>query len=418
MSETKVYLFHKLSSIFPLMEGEDFDALVEDMRIHGQQNEGKLFEGEILDGRNRYRACAILKIPFECKDLPEGMDPLDYIISENLHRRHLTIAQLAAIGLLLLKMEEEKAKKRISKLAKLQPKDEDGKFVEKPIGKNLYQLDEEEFGEPGRSAVKVAKKVRISHATLSKAKKIEEIAEKDKFIAEKWEDAKKGETSIDAVYQKAQIIEDIGDLTKPQQDKIKEKMDKEERTTKQIKEEVQDLKDNLKRAEIAERSRAMAKKKKEMEKLHFKIQESNKKLHELQNALKLSEANLVVLSKETVKKYPHLKSDEPAYVLTQLDLYYDTLDMEIYDEKLKKLRGEYDVLEKPLRDKLAVLEGEYKTKKDVIVKEKIEKNKEVTWVENQEELMAGEFDKQEVWKESIEKTKKEVKELQVKYDGG
>ncbi|GAH77783.1 unnamed protein product, partial [marine sediment metagenome] len=30
MSKTKTYLFHERSSIFPLIEGEDFDALVED----------------------------------------------------------------------------------------------------------------------------------------------------------------------------------------------------------------------------------------------------------------------------------------------------------------------------------------------------------------------------------------------------
>ena len=58
--------FHELANIFPLIEGEDLEALVEDIWKNGiQENIIYTFEGKILDGRNRYRACAKLGIDEE-----------------------------------------------------------------------------------------------------------------------------------------------------------------------------------------------------------------------------------------------------------------------------------------------------------------------------------------------------------------
>ncbi len=117
-TEPKTYLFHEITNIFPLMEGEDFDYLVKDMRKYGQLRKGILYEGKILDGRNRYRACQILNISFKFEEYSEKMSPIDYIISVNVRRcsrGYLNVAQRAEIGLLLLKEEEKKAKKRILK---------------------------------------------------------------------------------------------------------------------------------------------------------------------------------------------------------------------------------------------------------------------------------------------------------------
>lgn len=151
-----------------------------------------------------------------------------------------------------------------------------------------------------------------------------------------------------------------------------------------------------------------------MEKLHLKINNLSDKIHELENAFKSSNIKLDIISKEAVKTFPHLESNDPAYVSTHLNIYYDTLDMRIYDTELINLKIKYDILKKPLHDKLAILEGEYKAQKDIIDKQKINKNKEVSLIEKYHDRMASEFDKQDLYKESIEKFKKELKILRGK----
>jgi hypothetical protein len=93
------YEFHPLANLFPLMEGEEFDHLVEDIRENGLHEPIVLYEGKIIDGRNRYRACLVADVkPYTKSSGWADVDPLTYVISANLHRRHLTTQQRAAIA--------------------------------------------------------------------------------------------------------------------------------------------------------------------------------------------------------------------------------------------------------------------------------------------------------------------------------
>ena len=49
--------FHEIADLFPLIEGDEFQLLCEDIKKEGLNHPVILLNDEILDGRNRYRAC-------------------------------------------------------------------------------------------------------------------------------------------------------------------------------------------------------------------------------------------------------------------------------------------------------------------------------------------------------------------------
>jgi hypothetical protein len=86
--------FHPYSEVFPLIEGAEFDALVADIKEHGLREKIWLYEGKILDGRNRFLACKRAGVrPLTRKY--RGKDALAFVVSANMQRRHLTVEQRA-----------------------------------------------------------------------------------------------------------------------------------------------------------------------------------------------------------------------------------------------------------------------------------------------------------------------------------
>lgn len=84
--------FHPLANIFPLIDGAEFDELVADIRTHGVREPVWLYEGLILDGRNRYRASEIARVDCPMREFL-GDDPRAFVVSLNLRRRHLSESQ-------------------------------------------------------------------------------------------------------------------------------------------------------------------------------------------------------------------------------------------------------------------------------------------------------------------------------------
>lgn len=92
--------FHPTAGIFPMIDDAELGTLADDIKKHGQKNPIYTFEGKILDGRNRFRACQKSKVPAVIEEWKpvNGETPLQFVISQNLHRRHLNESQRAMIA--------------------------------------------------------------------------------------------------------------------------------------------------------------------------------------------------------------------------------------------------------------------------------------------------------------------------------
>lgn len=95
--------FHELANLFPMMQDEALAGLREDIRVNGVQSPIVFLDGAIIDGRNRYMCARDLGIEYPRVEF-EGDDPLAFVVSLNLRRRHLTESQRASIAARLANM--------------------------------------------------------------------------------------------------------------------------------------------------------------------------------------------------------------------------------------------------------------------------------------------------------------------------
>lgn len=94
-----------------MMGDDDITSLAEDIKRHGLRAPITILDGKILDGNNRFRACKIAKVEIKTRQFENGSDPLEFVLSANLHRRHLTESQRAIVAAKWAKMGRgEKAK--------------------------------------------------------------------------------------------------------------------------------------------------------------------------------------------------------------------------------------------------------------------------------------------------------------------
>jgi ParB-like chromosome segregation protein Spo0J len=107
------YEVHPAAEIFPMMDDQSYAELREDIRKNGQQKWLVLWQGKLIDGRNRLKACLELGIEPQDSEIPDEADPFDYVLSANLHRRHLTDSQRALVAAKLAKLKAGRPSKEI-----------------------------------------------------------------------------------------------------------------------------------------------------------------------------------------------------------------------------------------------------------------------------------------------------------------
>jgi hypothetical protein len=95
------YEFHPFADAFPMMSDQEHAALVADIKANGLYDSIMLYQGKILDGRNRYKALIELgrETRYCCEDYDGGDDAaLAFVITKNLVRRHLDASQRAMVA--------------------------------------------------------------------------------------------------------------------------------------------------------------------------------------------------------------------------------------------------------------------------------------------------------------------------------
>ncbi len=88
---------HPVAEMFPLMEGKEFEELVEDIRKNGLRTPILVHpdDGSILDGRNRGRACPAAGVEPRFETWDGKGSVVELILSLNVRRRHLNESQRA-----------------------------------------------------------------------------------------------------------------------------------------------------------------------------------------------------------------------------------------------------------------------------------------------------------------------------------
>jgi ParB-like chromosome segregation protein Spo0J len=171
-----------------MMNGEEFDNLVADIKERGLLEPVWLTPGGVLlDGRNRARACEAAGVNITTR-IYTGGDPVGFVVSMNLTRRHLTTGQRA---MLALEVEQLIAATNragrpvavpfvIDGQESFDALDDDDEEIESVIRAELHELNTQER----RSDSKAAKVTGTSGRAVSQAKRVAaaspELAEKVK----------------------------------------------------------------------------------------------------------------------------------------------------------------------------------------------------------------------------------------------
>ncbi len=182
------------------MVREEFKALVEDIKKKGLILPIILYDGKIVDGKNRYRACLKINVAPMFMVYKGKLSAIDLVTSLNSIRRSDSPAKKAEIAVRIMKFLEDE--------------EEEAKFE-----KALEQEDERtaekiRFVRNKKKMMAAAERGGTTSEKMKQKILIERVAEEYPEIKKLLGDAKKGKVSMDSVYRKAmkkQEVKAIGD---------------------------------------------------------------------------------------------------------------------------------------------------------------------------------------------------------------
>jgi hypothetical protein len=177
--------YHEVCTLFPLMTADERRALTEDIARNGQREPIRTYEGKIIDGRNRYEACCALHVAPTFEEWSGQGSLVAYVVSLNLHRRHLDTSQRAAIAAEVKPILEEEGRERMRAAGR---KSAPGRPAEKGCA-DLHNLSDDDHHD---SLQQAADMVNVSRRIVADAELVKEQA------PERFEAIKRGETTVHA----------------------------------------------------------------------------------------------------------------------------------------------------------------------------------------------------------------------------
>ena len=161
---------HPAADLFPMVEGDEFAELCNDIKDRGLAQPITIWtDGSLLDGRNRLLACYETHQEVVL-DRYEGTDPVQFSLSANLHRRHLSAGQRACVALKVRELLQPAAKERIAHAGRSSAP---GKPSEKASA-DLRDLSTPT--EHRKSTAEAAKAVGASTRAVEQAARVEKMA--------------------------------------------------------------------------------------------------------------------------------------------------------------------------------------------------------------------------------------------------
>lgn len=159
--------FHPVSEVFPLLEGEAFEAFKADIAENGLREQLWTWQGAIIDGRNRLRACIALGIKPATREWDGKGSLVRFVLSLNLHRRHLSPSQGGMAATNALPFLQEEAKRRQSEGGKT-----GGNGRPQIIQKKVCQIIDTPIRQPDRAAQEAAELFHTNRQYVHDAQKI------------------------------------------------------------------------------------------------------------------------------------------------------------------------------------------------------------------------------------------------------
>ncbi len=168
--------YHPIANAFPLMTGDSYTSLVKSIREHGLKEPIITYEGKILDGRNRARACVLAGVtPVYREWVSQGETPAEYVWIANAERRQLTIGQRAMAAQSLLPYLKAEAKERQGARTDL---------LNIPANSEECSDPTQPGTRAGEAAQHVAKFTGVGATAIYEAKRLTEMAKADPKAAQ------------------------------------------------------------------------------------------------------------------------------------------------------------------------------------------------------------------------------------------